>query len=150
MRDIILKRKSWHRWLANCGTVLPEWQDEVDICRYTRLVISGIINVVLFAAICAGVVVVAVIAVVASVLSGLYYLIFSPITELMGAGGWKGVSVSMTLLVLAMALIGGLVAGIRRLSFTVRRHEEQPAGFIRTALRSWKDKVCFTVKFTEE
>ena len=84
------------------------------------------------------------------------------VNALLGNLNWKGGFVLLAMIFvlsgfldnIAAAMIGGTLCGLQWLTFTYRyRRERQPArpaGFIKTALRPWKEKVCFKIKFTEE
>lgn len=154
MKEVTLKRNSWHRWLALQSNRFSKCEDDTDICRYTKCVLLGALFVAMTGVILA-IMVFVVCVITAAVLSGLYYVIFSPfsIKELFAMHGWVGFSMMFLCIGTFSLIIGGLLALLGKVSTwlndqTVRNTE--PTGFIGVALKSLKDKTCFKVRFTDK
>jgi hypothetical protein len=135
--------------------MLSDWEDETDICHYTKCVLFGLLKTVLAAGVLLAFAAILLL-VIASVITGLYYFIFSSLTisEVMnhsGFIGFSGVWASVFLLGLViLSLVYGLAWAQRAISAKLHPTTPKPPGFIRSAFRSWKDKTCFKIKFTEE
>ncbi len=140
MKPVTFSKKSWHYWLAtNIGDFKTYSQN--DMCSYVNNVIKGLLIVLLASTIVLGC--------SATVISFLYHIIgkmLGLIHRSMEVYEGMGMMFVILALVVVVAMFGR--------DWLANRREKQyasqtPPGFIKTAYRSFKDKVCFLVEFKE-
>ena len=145
MKEIAINRKSWHYYLATkVAAYSPNWDYSVgeesdDICRYRSHVLGAILLIIL--AICAfyGVAFAAVQLSFAIVFSLLYHAwLFSSFAE------------AMLMVIVLLSVGAGICFLLDRLK-AYRKHKEieRPDGFVKHAYKSWREKYCVKIKFTE-
>ncbi len=154
MKAINFKKNSWHAWIVRGPGCLYQldWLAEngkIDICRYTRSFIRGVILGILFLAF---ILMVAALLIIPNISFGMYLYAsyqaghFLPWTTNETALVRIAIIVdSVTFLIAMIAyVIPKTISKIRSLIGQKERVVKEP-GFVKVAYRSFKDKVCFKV-----
>lgn len=136
MKEIVFSSDSWHFWLAE----FPDQQFRgKDVCSYVRSVMRGIIILILISAIC---ILVSVPTLTALALD-IWFLFHTYAMPVEFVGGLF--IAGNVLLVFAFVMVASFYIAERKRK---RKELEQskPDGFIKTAYKSFKDKVCYQVR----
>lgn len=137
MKSHTLSSKSWHFWLANFGDHRVWFNEEIDICSYTRKVLVGFL-VLLAAAI--GIALL--LGVFIGLISGTGYWWY----EMIVAGGWVEPNPPG-----ALGTVFVLMYGYAHLhQYIQRRLKERkpsPSGFVNLVSTKLKSKTCFMINF---
>ncbi len=139
---LTFNRNSWHYWIATKWGDLYVAEQRSDICYYLRQVVLGIFKMIFsgLAATLFG----------TMMLSGLFHFI----GVLLGLIHRPAVGYEVA----GIAMVGAIVAivGIawlrdKYLNWKVKQYGTGPKApsFIKTAYRSWKDKVCTLIEFKD-
>ena len=152
MKTLNFDRNSWHGQLAYYYGPLKNWQDELDICSYTRAALRGLLNILVV-----GLVIFAFLAwytidFLAWVVSGMANGWVDP--EI-GAQIFMVIAVFGVLMVVCISLTEWVQAKLRARRAAKQQRRDQleaagvkPDGFLHNAYASFKDKFCVPVKVT--
>lgn len=146
MKSLNFKQSSWHYKLAESVGYFPDMTDDGkevgDICKYTRAILVACL---------AGLV-------CAAVFAGVSFLVIEVIFGL-AFSWWYGVWLmsywgEVTLVVAVAVGVAGtpVYAGIKIAEWIKRRkwvNEDKPDGFVKHAYKSWKEKYCARITFTD-
>lgn len=142
MKPFVFSKNSWHYWLASEFGSLRVWEYD-DICTYTRAVLRGMFwGSVVFA-----------------ILLGLAYWLLITIVwwVVVLQYGFLEVpsAITMTVMIFIATVSVAVNYSVKWLKRTIHnnksgRIETKDPGFITKAYRSWKDKTCVSISFTEE
>ncbi len=145
MKPLVFNKDSWHHQLAVEWGGMAKWEDESNICRYTRAVLSGLAKVGLLLA----------------MVGALIYWITITIVwwVVLAMHGYVEAEGPIVLtFLIALVLISWVIGDVIPKQFKklrekrkVKRHQAglpslpTPDSFITKAWRAWKDKTCVRV-----
>lgn len=142
MKTINLKAKSWHYFLAvTMGNFDP---DSGDFCSYVRNVILGLVFTIAISAVLGGI--------GSSLLAGVLNIVLLAYHFIMGTA-YTAPSFMMfgTALLCAISVVMALASGAifvkNRLQERKYANADKPDSFLKSAYKSFKEKVCFKVNF---
>jgi hypothetical protein len=142
MKSLTFNRKSWHFEFAEAGGYWPDKDDDGnyvgDICEYTKAIFKFLL---VFVFCCIG-----------------FYLLVTPFVH-----AFLGIVFSLmygTLIMTELGFIGCILAAslaITSIAYVIiiyvteRKYKvsTKPDGFIKHAFKSWKEKYCARITFTE-
>lgn len=136
---MIMKRNSWHyncARIANDGHYIHD--DQLSICQYSRKVLVGASVVAVFSAIG--------IAVVSFILLGLYQILGTMFgfSELDGPG-------IMVAAIILLIVFGSIWYNVKKVFEGTEQKlmSKESNSFTAKVYKSYKEKICFSVKFDE-
>jgi ABC-type multidrug transport system permease subunit len=143
MKSLTFNKNSWHYLIASMVGYAPyEYGNghERNICTYSKYVVGGIIVLLVMGAGIAG-------------FGFLFFQVFFGIVFSLIYGMWLMSATGEAALILtgffgSIALLGlAWLAHKRRLERD--RFHIRPDGFVKNAYKSWKEKFCLKIEFTE-
>lgn len=141
MKTLEFNRNSWHFWLATRIANFKTYnEDDLNICAYLRSVFAGGLVITLLGTLAT---------LIASLIGS---AVFHWVGVLLGLIHRKPNSMEIGGSVFLIMITVVYVIYLITTYFKNRTYSEAdaPPGFIKSAYRSWKDKTCVRVSFTEK
>jgi len=145
MKSLIMKKGSWHYLLASITMLGDLEYYDMDICRYTRRVLLGLL----------------ILGVAAMLLAFLGFMFWNVIFGVIFSLIYHqflftdlGILTSMIIVVVAVIInvklfVDKVAAWELARDLRKMRKAKKPDGFVKVAYKSWKEKYCVRVEFSD-